>query len=164
MTHGFSVRRYKLDELAREAEITPRTVRYYVQRGLVPPPDFRGSHTTYGPEHLLRLRVIRHLQLDHVPLDAIQARIAGADETELARMLERGPTLGGPSSDAAPRAASPYRTPGAEPRAERWERWELVPGVELHVRGDAGPHARTVARKIQQQYGDAVPFAPEESS
>ena len=50
---------YKLEELARAAGTSPRTVRYYVQRGLLPAPAFRGKDTAYGPEHLVRLRAIR---------------------------------------------------------------------------------------------------------
>ena len=33
---------YKLDDLAAAAGVSPRTVRYYVQRGLLPAPPFRG--------------------------------------------------------------------------------------------------------------------------
>ena len=45
--------RWKLDELAERAGVSARTVRYYVQRGLVPAPEFRGPETAYGPEHVL---------------------------------------------------------------------------------------------------------------
>lgn len=39
------------------------------------------------------------------------------------------------------------------PVTERWDRVRLAPGLELHVRSDAGPEARRAAREIQSQYG-----------
>ena len=68
--------RLKIDELAERAGVSPRTVRYYVQRGLLPAPEFRGPDTAYGEEHLHRLKAIRVLQERHLPLDAIEATLA----------------------------------------------------------------------------------------
>src|SRR5262249_57458188 len=64
---------YKLEELARAADVSPRTVRYYVQRGLLPAPAFRGKDTVYTAEHLARLNAIKKAQARFMPLDAIQA-------------------------------------------------------------------------------------------
>ncbi len=44
--------RYSIDELTRMTGINRRTVRYYVQRGLIPPPAGRGRGRHYGEEHL----------------------------------------------------------------------------------------------------------------
>lgn len=66
---------YTLTELARLADVTPRTVRYYVQRGLLPSPRAAGRATRYGDPHLLRLRLIRRLQREHLPLAEIRARL-----------------------------------------------------------------------------------------
>ncbi len=81
---------YKLDELAGEAGVSPRTVRYYVQRGLLPAPEFRGKDTVYRREHLLRLAAIKRLQQASLPLDEIQVRLAGATEGELERIAREG--------------------------------------------------------------------------
>lgn len=77
---------YKLEELAERAGVSPRTVRYYVQRGLLPAPEFRGKDTAYGREHLLRLNAVKHLQQAHLPLEEIQARLANATEAELLKL------------------------------------------------------------------------------
>src|SRR5262249_30093496 len=82
---------YKLDELADEAQVAPRTVRYYVQRGLLPAPEFRGKDTAYGREHLARLRAIKALQQAHLSLDEIQARLSGASLDELDRIISGAP-------------------------------------------------------------------------
>jgi DNA-binding transcriptional MerR regulator len=62
---------FRLEDLARAADVSARTVRYYVQRGLLPAPEFRGKDTAYGPEHLSRLRVIKRLQQERLPLEGL---------------------------------------------------------------------------------------------
>jgi DNA-binding transcriptional MerR regulator len=146
---------YKIDELAREAQVSPRTIRYYVQRGLLPAPAFHGRDTTYDRGHLLRLQAIKKLQEARLPLDEIQARIGAASARELEKILASSEgSAASPQKVAAPRGG-PYRCPGAdEPEAnERWDRIHLMPGLELHVRSDAGPEARRAALEIQSQYG-----------
>src|SRR3954451_24247895 len=50
-----------IDELARRAGMTVRTVRMYQERGLLPAPERRGRKATYGAEHLTRLRLVQRL-------------------------------------------------------------------------------------------------------
>jgi DNA-binding transcriptional MerR regulator len=54
-------REYRIGELAREAGITIRTVRYYQERKLLPPPRRQGRIGWYSRAHLNRLRVIGQL-------------------------------------------------------------------------------------------------------
>jgi len=65
---------FKLDELAAAAGVSGRTVRYYVQRGLLPAPQFRGRDTAYDEEHLLRLQAIRRMQLLQIDTISVVAR------------------------------------------------------------------------------------------
>ena len=75
---------YSITDLARLSGVTPRTVRYYVAQGLLPSPEQAGPSTRYGEGHLARLRLIRRLQREHLPLAEIRARLAplGDDEVE----------------------------------------------------------------------------------
>lgn len=50
-----------MDELAEEAGITVRTVRFYRERGLIPPPRREGRIAWYDEHHLARLRTIAAL-------------------------------------------------------------------------------------------------------
>lgn len=52
---------YTVDELARAAGVTVRSVRVYHERGLLPPPQVRGRTGYYGPVHLARLRAVGRL-------------------------------------------------------------------------------------------------------
>lgn len=55
------IREYRMEELAREAGITVRTLRFYRERGLIPPPRREGRIAWYDDHHLARLRTIAAL-------------------------------------------------------------------------------------------------------
>ncbi|MBW3706792.1 MerR family transcriptional regulator [Streptomyces griseus] len=50
-----------MEELAEEAGITVRTLRFYRERGLIPPPRREGRIAWYDDHHLARLRTITGL-------------------------------------------------------------------------------------------------------
>jgi DNA-binding transcriptional MerR regulator len=100
---------YGPEELAERAGVSRRTVRYYVQRGLLPAPSGVGRGKHYGETHLTRLIQIRELQASGVPLEQVGARLDGAPEPAL------------------PEAASLTQS--------SWTRIVLSPDVELHLRG-----------------------------
>ena len=103
---------YNADELADLGGVSRRTVRYYVQEGLIPAPLGVGRGRHYGQAHLDRLLAVKAQQEAGLTLDDIRAgRAAG--------------TGGG----GIPRPPSPLaRT--------TWRRLTLAPGVELHVSQD----------------------------
>lgn len=139
--------RWKLDELAERAGVSPRTVRYYVQRGLLPAPEFRGPDTAYGEEHLARLRAIRALQERHQPLDAIQALLDSRSVDEIAR-IGRGELPAG--VDVAATLARPVE-PAATAPTERITRHLLAPGLELLVNDHATPGVRALAERLLRE-------------
>ena len=128
---------YKLDELARAAGTSPRTIRYYVQRGLLPGPHFRGKDTSYDHEHLVRLRAIKRLQEAYLPLDAIAAELERRSMEEIERIADGREEIAKPPP--APAAPS---TPPAKLRWRAWHRVEIAPGIELSVADDAPVHSR----------------------
>jgi DNA-binding transcriptional MerR regulator len=74
---------YGVEELARAAGLRIDTVRFYQARGLLPPPRRAGRRAVYSAAHLARLRRIRTLQQDGLPLSVIrrvlgEGRAAGA--------------------------------------------------------------------------------------
>jgi DNA-binding transcriptional MerR regulator len=143
---------FKLDELAEAADVPVRTVRYYVQRGLLAPPVFRGRDTVYSRGHLLRLRAIKRLQDERfLPLDAIATELEGLSDQELSALLARL-DRGGPLPAARQPDGGPYRMrPTATPTvAERWTRIRVGEGVELHVREDQVHHAEALADGLRE--------------
>ena len=105
--------RYSIDELADLGGVSRRTVRYYVQEGLIPQPLGVGRGRHYDQLHLDRLLEVKAWQEAGLSLDEIRAR--------------RLPAPG--AGSAAPRPSRPL------PRTT-WRRLELAPGVELHVTQD----------------------------
>lgn len=58
---------YSLEELATRTGFTPRQIRYYITRRLVPGSDERGPHARYGEETLRRLLLIARLKETPIP-------------------------------------------------------------------------------------------------
>ncbi|MBZ4418741.1 MerR family transcriptional regulator [Myxococcus sp. RHSTA-1-4] len=147
---------WKLSELAEEAGVSPRTVRYYVQRGLLPAPPFRGPDTVYGEEHLVRLKAIRVLQARFLPLDAIQVELQRLSMDELRKLAESDATPTPPAYEPpTPVIKSEVRVPAppvVSSRPEvmaRYQRWELAPGLELHVSEGADAKVRALAERVR---------------
>jgi DNA-binding transcriptional MerR regulator len=67
---------WRIDDLARRADLTVDTVRYYQREGLLPPGERAGRANLYGPSHLERLERIRDLQSRRFSLAAIRALLA----------------------------------------------------------------------------------------
>jgi len=152
---------YTLQELATIAGVTPRTVRYYISVGLLPSPGQAGPGTRYGEDVLQRVRLIRRLQDQHLPLAEIRVRIEGLADAEVAQALETGHvdadagsaldyirSLTRPTAPAhqvaAPTAVyqstpSPSQVPEPPtPTRSTWERVALTPDIELHIRRPLG--------------------------
>src|SRR5438067_1128044 len=76
-----------IGELAEQAQVTPRTIRYYVEQGLLPAPEY-GRPAEYTDEHLQRLDLIRRLKDQYLPLEEIRdilSRLSLDQVEELAR-------------------------------------------------------------------------------
>jgi DNA-binding transcriptional MerR regulator len=73
---------YSLADLCDLADVTPRTVRYYIAQGLLRSPGTTGPGARYDDGHLARLRLIRRLQREHLPLAEIRARLAALTDDE----------------------------------------------------------------------------------
>ena len=90
---------FDLGELAAAADVTPRTIRYYVQQGLLPSPGTRGPGVRYDRAHLDRLQLIRRLQRQHLPLAEIRRQLEGLDDASVRDALASTPD--GPRHSAA---------------------------------------------------------------
>ena len=110
---GVSDARYDVGELATLGGVSRRTVRYYVQEGLLTPPDGLGRGARYGEGHLERLLKVRSLQEQGLTLDEVRHALrTGKDDSE-----------------------SRERDGAVPPRRSVLTRIELAPGVELLVDG-----------------------------
>ena len=101
--------RYAIQDLADLADVSRRTVRYYVQEGLIPAPLGVGRGPHYGQAHLDRLLQVKELQAAGRSLDEIRAALDGGTGRRV----------------TSPAAAVPDRSV--------WRRLQLAPGIEIHV-------------------------------
>ena len=69
--------RYSVGELAELGGVSRRTVRYYVQEGLIPTPVGLGRGAHYGPEHLEKLLRVKAMQEGGMMLEEILAAFSG---------------------------------------------------------------------------------------
>jgi DNA-binding transcriptional MerR regulator len=146
---------YKLEELARAAGISPRTVRYYVQRGLLAAPAFKGKDTAYGPDHLVRLRTIRRLQDAFFPLDVIAVELERLSPEEIEKVADGGEIpRGGIHVEGRVQAVAPSPSSTTRQSVGRvLRRFELAPGIELSIADDATPDAMAIAEEILSRLG-----------
>lgn len=91
--------RYSLTELADLAGVTPRTVRFYLAQGLLPAVGQTGPGSKYTRNHLTRLRLIRRLQAEHLPLAEIRRRLETLGDDEIRDLV--GATEPAPPADSA---------------------------------------------------------------
>jgi hypothetical protein len=135
---------YRIRELSRITGLTVRAIRYYVQLGLVPRPKPRGAATVYTREQLLRLQAIALLRKrDRLRLPLVKRRLSSMTPEQIEQLV----------TPAAPAPAAPV-DPLAN-RGARWDRIELLPGLELAVRTDATTLVRRLASEILGSYGAA---------
>lgn len=83
-----SEQRFSIEELAEQVDLPVRTIRYYIAEGLVPGPGARGKAAAYGEEHLLRLRLVKRLSRQHIPLSEMQQFLSHLSTAEIRSLLE----------------------------------------------------------------------------
>ena len=120
-----------IEQLATLTGLTARTVRYYIQQGLVSRPEGAKRGAYYEARHVEQLLMIRRWTDAGLSLDRVRELISGAPE------------------NPPPRAVRPGTV-------EVWSRVTLADGLEIHVEpGRAGlspEQVRALVRGIQTTY------------
>ncbi len=166
---------------AARAQPSERTIRFYVTKGLVSPPEGRGTAATYSYRHFLQLLWIKLRQMEGATLAAITKEM----QEQTGDVLERraAQTLGTsiPLPDRLPLRSAQGMPRGRSGRAltawlardatkdnsgpTTWRRIPVTHGVELHVDADhplarVGPEEAGVAEVIRQALAKLLPHLP----
>lgn len=131
-----------MEELARLAGITVRTLRFYRERKLIPPPRREGRIAWYGDHHLARLRTISALLERGHTLNGI---------AELAEAFDHGRNVGDLLGLGAPTEEIPVRlTPEdlADHFAGEVTAENLAAAMELGYVGTDGGEIVHVSRRL----------------
>jgi DNA-binding transcriptional MerR regulator len=118
---------FSIEELAALTGVSRRTIRFYIQSGLVDRPVGTARSAHYTRRHLQRLLDIAAWQAEGLTLDGIRQRIE------------------------APPEAPPARAKSA---LEVWTRLTLADGVELHVNAEAANLRPDDTRRLGVAIGD----------
>lgn len=141
-----------------------RTIRYYLSEGLIQPAEEKqGTASVFIYRHLLQLVAVKKLQAEHLPIKKIRELVSGkddqqlesllgvtsaprkkSDETEAKRYLESllTPSMSlssPPTLFAASARKMQWSAPQAPAQVDQkasWQRVEIEPGLELHIRSD----------------------------
>lgn len=115
-------KKINIGQLAELSGVSRRTIRFYVQNGLLQPPLGAGRGHYYTEEHLRDLLRIKTLKENNLSLDEVAGRLHGQNE-----------------SDSA-----------AYPLPTTWVRIEVGPGIELNIQGGVYPVTPARVRKLQR--------------
>lgn len=130
-----------------------RTIRYYLAEGLIQTPgEKQGTASLFGYLNLLQLLTVKKLQAEHLPIRKIRELVAGKGEPELEMLLGVGSVAAKKTRDGDAKRyleslLAPESTPPPPPapqmldQSASWQRVEIEPGLELHVRSDYSPPA-----------------------
>ena len=77
-----------LEELAELSKMSIRTLRFYIQEGLLPGPDTRGKFASYSRQHLDRIKMIKRLKDKYLPLQQIKLLLENMSEEDIHQMLQ----------------------------------------------------------------------------
>jgi DNA-binding transcriptional MerR regulator len=132
-----------------------RTIRFYVHRGLVSPPEGRGNAAVYSYRHLLQVLAIKLRQMEGATLaaiaqelketsgDVLERRVAASLGSSLPPPPELPLTLQDiPSRGRAARALRTFLARSASEEetgdtpSTTWHRIPVSRGVELHIQED----------------------------
>lgn len=135
-------REYRMEELARLAGISVRTLRFYRERKLIPPPRREGRIAWYDDHHLARLRTISALLERGHTLNGI---------AELAEAFDHGRDVGDLLGLGAPTEETPVRlTPEelADHFAGQATPENLAAAMDLGYLGTDGEEIVHISRRL----------------
>ena len=151
---------FLIGELAQKTNVSVRTIRYYINQGLLTAPDSRGRYTVYDSDYVERILLIKRLKDAFLPIKEIRVMLETQTRTEIEEFLRMfkmqrtqnndalsyinnllGHSISEPSrSQIRPKTLlkesrnPPQLAMHIPPQRESsWKRIVLAPGVELHI-------------------------------
>lgn len=84
-------RSYDIQELVEQSGTPRRTIHFYTQQSILPPPQGAGLAARYSEEHLLRLRLVPVLRRKGLRLDQIREEFSRLDVLKMRALLDEAP-------------------------------------------------------------------------
>ncbi len=150
---------YSIQELSELTGVARRTIHFYTQQGILPPPQGAGLSAHYRQDHLVRLKLIPYLRRRSLRLDQIRTFLNEQDPAELEQLLSEEQSAYAPQ--AQPNAPGPAQ-------GNSWVHYALPKGISLVVPGDVAAkdaaRINEVIRILQEKLKDKEKYDSAHSS
>jgi DNA-binding transcriptional MerR regulator len=130
---------YSIQDLCDQTSLPRRTIHFYVQQGILPPPEGAGVGARYSEVHLLSLKLIPLLRRKGLKLDDIRARLRGLGDAALRALHKQ-------AYEPAPPALLPVSQPFAH--------YSLPAGMTLSVPATLNPAERKKLTELLKAAAD----------
>ena len=145
---------YDIQELVRQSGVPRRTIHFYVQQGLLPPPEGAGLAAFYTADHLLRLQMIPILRGQGLRLDDIRKKFQQMTPEAMRQAVDAAPPQPEPvpALREQPAGAEESKTaqPGAVLPGQKYTHYLLPGGVTvLAPAGLSAADQRRLARLLE---------------
>jgi DNA-binding transcriptional MerR regulator len=110
---------YSIQELTEKTGLPRRTIHFYSQQGILPPPNGAGLGAYYDDRHLLSLLLIPVMRSQGLRLDEIRSRLMGMNLESLQTLFDQ--------VGQAPKPAAPL------PNGQAYTHYVLPAGIILEV-------------------------------
>jgi len=168
---------FSITELEDATKINRRTIHYYSQKKIIPPPEGKGGSAKYGLRHYYSLILIKQMQKSHLKLSGIKEALDSMSIDELDKLAKAAQKstvdwdnitlenwmnaelnlntgiatepdasysnenisfLNVPKRKRSNKNESYLSRIKREPASSKtaWERFEIIKGIEIHIRGD----------------------------
>jgi len=145
------VKDYSIQELCDKTGLPRRTIHFYSQQGILPPPSGAGLGAHYDEGHLLRLLLIPVLRQQGLRLDEIRSQLTGMDlEALQALHLQLGQA---------------HRPPAPQPVGQVYTHYALPGGMTLIAPDSLSPAERlklnTLLETARRLFSSSRPLCPD---
>lgn len=120
---------YTIQELSELTGLPRRTIHFYVQQEIIPPPEGAGLGAYYTDNHLLRLKLVPILRQQGLRLDDIREKFQGTRVSELGKLYQR--------SDQETVRPAP-----SKPAQQNYTHYQLPAGIVLMAPATLNPLER----------------------
>ena len=114
---------YTIQDVIEQTGLPRRTIYFYTQQGILPPPQGAGLSARYQRIHLLRVKLIPFLRKQGLRLDQIRDYYAGETESALENRLK----------EEQSHPLEPIAAPVPNPPLARFIHYSLPQGLTLVV-------------------------------
>jgi DNA-binding transcriptional MerR regulator len=143
---------YDIQELVELSGVARRNIYFYVQQGLLPPPQGAGLAARYGQDHLLRLRLIPLLRRQGLRLDQIREKLVNLGTAEMEQLIDQAQQISQPVEPINQLRIKPQFQGG-----QSCKRYDFPGGIVLLVPDGLSPLYHGLAeRLIRVASGDRV--------